>query len=412
MRNTAALLALLLMAVAGCGDDGAGPTGNLDLGGAVDQAGMNPDLFDPNAWRIEPACPQVTVRPPPAALGVSAFYAKWVDSGGIPILASSKVSDAALGAAHYVLANELAARPCVRAALRRAGVRFVVMSPTEMTLDVPEHSDLMKAFPQTDWNARARGLGATWVRPATSVGEENLLRKIGDRYRGESIAVHEFSHAWFEFGIEGLVEGEDFRARLGAAFRNAQDTGLWKDTYALTNENEYWAEGVQDWFDTNLTASPPNGIHNEIDTRDELEKYDPSLFALLGDAFGPRRFAPFCSTAPGAPAWTDPTPATVDEAACQFARATLGPGNCAAAAGAKSIESKTAATITFVNRRYTPVTVEWLDFNGAAMGYGTVGARSQRSLSTFATHAWRLSDAGNCVTFGVTAPVSTYLVAE
>ena len=44
--------------------------------------------------------------------------------------------------------------------------------------------------------------------------------------------------------------------------------------YAATDEHEYWAEGVQSWFDTNREN---DAIHNHVDTREELLEYDPAL---------------------------------------------------------------------------------------------------------------------------------------
>jgi len=43
---------------------------------------------------------------------------------------------------------------------------------------------------------------------------------------------------------------------------------------------------AQSWFDTNLTSVPPNGIHNEIHTRAQLETYDPRLSRLLASVLG------------------------------------------------------------------------------------------------------------------------------
>ncbi len=56
-----------------------------------------------------------------------------------------------------------------------------------------------------------------------------------------------------------------------------------KNTYGLTNRAEYWAEGVQDWFDTNRTMDHD---HNHIHTRDQLKTYDPELAKLCNDVFG------------------------------------------------------------------------------------------------------------------------------
>ena len=53
------------------------------------------------------------------------------------------------------------------------------------------------------------------------------------------------------------------------------DKGIWKDTYAATNDKEYWAEGVQAYFD--CAAPPQPGNHNDINTREKLEKSRPGI---------------------------------------------------------------------------------------------------------------------------------------
>jgi hypothetical protein len=85
-------------------------------------------------------------------------------------------------------------------------------------------------------------------------------------------------------GLDGI--DRDFRGALERAYKAALSKGLFKNTYAATNADEYWAEGVQDWFDANLKAVPANGIHNEIGTRAEVKQYDPALSALLEKVFG------------------------------------------------------------------------------------------------------------------------------
>ena len=77
-----------------------------------------------------------------------------------------------------------------------------------------------------------------------------------------------------------------FRPRVDAAFKAAREAGLWDETYAATDVLEYWAEGVQSWFDSNATAQPANGVHNHVDTRAELLEYDPTLAALVKEVFG------------------------------------------------------------------------------------------------------------------------------
>jgi len=56
-----------------------------------------------------------------------------------------------------------------------------------------------------------------------------------------------------------------------------------KQCYAGVNRAEYWAEGVQDWYDTNRTMDHD---HNHIHTRDQLKAYDPELAALCAEVLG------------------------------------------------------------------------------------------------------------------------------
>lgn len=56
-----------------------------------------------------------------------------------------------------------------------------------------------------------------------------------------------------------------------------------KQCYALVNAAEYWAEGVQDWYDTNRTMDHD---HNHIHTRDQLKAYDPELAKLCAEVLG------------------------------------------------------------------------------------------------------------------------------
>jgi len=62
-----------------------------------------------------------------------------------------------------------------------------------------------------------------------------------------------------------------------------------KPTYWALNSAEYWAEGVQAWYDTCRTMDHD---HNHIHSRDQLQAYDPELAQLLKDVLGgsPWRF--------------------------------------------------------------------------------------------------------------------------
>ncbi len=56
-----------------------------------------------------------------------------------------------------------------------------------------------------------------------------------------------------------------------------------KQCYAAKNRSEYWAEGVQCWYDTNRTMDHD---HNHIHTRGQLKAYDPGLAKLCEEVLG------------------------------------------------------------------------------------------------------------------------------
>ena len=221
------------------------------------------------------------VTAPPQAererLKLSSFYEKYTSAGGFPIVSSTKVADAALLEAAYLIDRMLEGRDDIRDAIIASRTRLAVMAPTELTTDIPEHSDLT---PKEYWDRRARGLGATDIRPAVSCGEENLLCCTGDPYSTENILVHEFAHVIHQMGLK--VVDPQFDTRLREAFEAAKGDGLWSGKYAGGNRHEYWAEGVQSYFDTNREN---DNEHNHVDTREELREYDPRLFALVDSVF-------------------------------------------------------------------------------------------------------------------------------
>jgi hypothetical protein len=59
--------------------------------------------------------------------------------------------------------------------------------------------------------------------------------------------------------------------------------GLWRGKYGSVNHHEYFAEGVQSWFDNNREDDHD---HNHVNTRAELIEYDPGLADLCREVFG------------------------------------------------------------------------------------------------------------------------------
>ena len=114
-------------------------------------------------------------------------------------MSSKNVSNYALLEAAFLIRKMLGEGENILQAMAKNKVRFAIMAHNEYTTQIPEHSDLQ---PRLYWNKRARGLGATFERPAVSCGEENLLLYPEDPYSKENILIHEFAHAMHNTGMD------------------------------------------------------------------------------------------------------------------------------------------------------------------------------------------------------------------
>jgi len=221
--------------------------------------------------------------------GVPPFYTQQASAGGFPVVASATVNPYALREATYLINQMLAQRDDLRQALIDSGARMCIIAYNEFTTDLPEFAPLarssVRGFPQLDpkdyWDARARGTGGSTTDPFCSCGEENLLAYPGDPYAAECILIHEFAHCIHLRGMSNL--DPQFDARLKRTYQQAMQRGLWKGKYASVNHHEYFAEGVQSWFDDNREDDHD---HNHVNTRAELLAYDPGLAAICREVFG------------------------------------------------------------------------------------------------------------------------------
>ena len=200
------------------------------------------------------------------------FYKKYIDIKGTPVVAAAEVADLALQRTFEIVTHILAGRPDVLESMVDGGMYLVIIGKNQVYTDLPENRNARNP----DYlNERVRGTGGL----PTSFGEENLLSLPVDRYDDESIAVHEFCHT-----IDGVLGRIDpaWRDRKDAAYRNAVNNGLYKDTYAIGNSSEYFAEIAQAYFDCNRVN---NWNHGPIGRREQLKIYDPEGYELVRGAF-------------------------------------------------------------------------------------------------------------------------------
>ncbi len=112
----------------------------------------------------------------------------------------------------------------------------------------------------------------------------------------EKVSLYDALVKWFPDVEEGLIkkclDGGDIlvngKATHSGVKVNRDDKVLIvfggpKQCYAAKNRAEYFAEGVQCWYDTNRTMDHD---HNHIHTREQLKKYDAGLAKLCEDVLG------------------------------------------------------------------------------------------------------------------------------
>ncbi len=203
------------------------------------------------------------------------FYTRCAVINGIPIIASAEVSDYALLECAYTVDRILESQQQSIDMLVKHKVRLGIIGVNQYTMDVPENQTKDMIARGAFHDRRSRGLGGV---PMCNSGEENLLNLHGDPYRAENITIHESAHT-FSF-IKGK-EDKTWMGRLRETYEEAKSRGDYGNSYAISNHHEYFAEGVQCWFDC---ANPRNA--GGASTREELKKKDPKLAVLIAEIYG------------------------------------------------------------------------------------------------------------------------------
>ncbi len=224
-------------------------------------------------------------------------YTQGCEVLGLTILAGEAVDPSAVGGAAERVFHMLAQRSDLQDALVGAGLSGRVIGEDQRITDLPEFTELYDQYPGTDWDRRGRSFPGTDLVPAFAGAEENLRCLEGDRYEGEDEFVRSFALTIKRFALEAVDPATVLA--IEQAYGRAIAQGLWENTLAEINADEYWMEGTQSYFDANLedTAEErePNSEHNAVNSRIELEEYDGPLFAIAQSVYGDTEWRPTCS---------------------------------------------------------------------------------------------------------------------
>jgi hypothetical protein len=116
----------------------------------------------------------------------------------------------------------------------------------------------------------------------SAVASHAAVNNSQSSHRRGNIAVHEFAHT-----LHSLM-ADRWLLRIARAYQRDRDAGVWDEgSYAMTNQDEYFAEATQAWFGvTNLESSGGmgGGGVNHI-----TQAKSPQLWSLLKDLYGERR---------------------------------------------------------------------------------------------------------------------------
>lgn len=281
MRRFFLFLAALLLVLPGCSKRPYDPARNPK------QQQEQPESQDGDAVTAPP--PGLMQWLEGRASALSPWYKKYISDEGFPILASGEVRDEALIQCRYIVHTMLTKHPEARKKMIDLHWRVAICGYRQNITDIPECAMMPVWWPDTDWNARGRGYGATEALPVMSIGEENIVKIPGftERYATESIMVHEFAHN-VDYALRKSWTG--FEKRLLDCYNHAKNTGLWQGgvyDYAMTNSEEYFAEASQAWYNTcrMIVRDPATGKTFTLKTREQLKAHDPGMYELLSTVY-------------------------------------------------------------------------------------------------------------------------------
>jgi hypothetical protein len=247
-------------------------------------------------WRYKPLRVQPSVMPPPAKFKIDPYYTKFTWARELTVVGSKQVSDEAMLKANDTIRKMFAYRHDILKAMIADGARLVVLGRKEKLSELPE----VKELGMKSGFSEVRYLDYDKDIKLLVVPEENVLGLPGDGVAGKSMVVSVFAkglyHVTSQRPVAPIAKGQvqqyelrvrrldiEFDKKLETLHAKALDKGLWRGTPAGRGRVEYWAAGVEAYFDAAGTGWPPNNADRPITTREALKAYDPDLYALVDE---------------------------------------------------------------------------------------------------------------------------------
>jgi hypothetical protein len=303
------------------------------------------------------------VQPP-----IDGFYGKRLLDGKIPILSHASVSDEALLAARERLERLLGHAPKLRKNLESARYELHVSGLRQYTSDLPEFRSERGARLENGELFDRHMIGGHLAGRTSSCSEGTLLPIVGHHLYGDDTCVHELAHA-----IEWIALDAPNRERISEHYRRSLGSGHWRDQYAAKNSHEWFAEITKLYFRSTVGAEFYDPTLSR--GRQWLCQYDPDACAWIGDLYSGK---------------TDPGSFAVVDLA-------LRPGRDEKKLRSERSERPTRLWVR--NLSPLPVRITWIEFDGARdqrasfVDRPALAPGAERTVFTFARHAWVVTDA-------------------
>jgi hypothetical protein len=249
-----------------------------------------------NDWRYTPLVKQPSVTTAPKEVR-SEWISKYVWCRGFSILGTKRVSEKAMLEAGRIIRNMFRYRHDILKAIIDANVQLVVIAQGQSPGDIPDIKKIRRKWFVNKQSSPAKQ--SPLFRFSTA--ETNLLKTAGNPARGENLMIRDMALLMYyitglrevdpaynkrkhvqqyEKGLERMDRGFDEKVR--ELYRNAKKRNLWAGTPAMKNRFNYFAEGVQSFFNANQIITSGN---DHVNTREQLQAHDPDLALYIGDIF-------------------------------------------------------------------------------------------------------------------------------
>ena len=204
---------------------------------------------------------RLTTRP-------AAYYRQFIDVEGIIVKANETVEFRSMyNSADVIKVMMSSLRDDIRQCLVRQGAAMAIAPFDEFITTLPEF------YPQKGELDHAAGLGAVKGQPVSGSYETGIMM---GRY---STVLHEFAHA-----IQNLCFTEDEQREWVRLYESTRDASDLPGTYAITNDNEFFAEFSVSYFEL-WYQSVWSGAYGRLPAKQQLREDLPEVFAFLGEIY-------------------------------------------------------------------------------------------------------------------------------